>query len=138
MALTPPAVGKACAQHPFNLTDDIRRGPVHLGNTLRYVSLLLRRQRSKDRSGLIGIKISHDQSNGLWMLVLDKVHELGRIRLAQEVERTNLQARRQAIDDIHRLVGTQGLLEHALRILKTTRRDIILRHSHLVELADNL
>ena len=68
------------------------------------------------------------------MLVLNKVDELGRIGLAQEVERTYLQTRRESIDDLERLVRPKCLLQNVLCILQATRGDIVLCHAHGIEL----
>ena len=71
------------------------------------------------------------------MLVLDEIHELARIRLMQEVERTRLQACRQAIKDKLRLLRAKSLLQDILCILKATGRQVALCHEHLVKLTDD-
>ena len=68
------------------------------------------------------------------MLVLDEVDELCRIGFAQEVERTHLQTRRETVDDLECLVGTECLFQDVLRILQTARGDVVLCHAHGVKL----
>ena len=72
------------------------------------------------------------------MLVVDKVHELRRVGLAQEIERSNLQAGGKAIENFHRLFRSQGLLQHILRIFQTTRGNVVAGHSHLIKFTDYL
>ena len=72
------------------------------------------------------------------MLVLDKVDKLCWVGLAQEVERTHLQTRRETVDDLERLVRTEGLFQDVLCILQTTRGDVVLCHAHGIKLRDDL
>ncbi len=124
-------------EYALHLADDLRRGAVHRRNALSDIGLGIRRQGRENGRRLLRLEISHDERYGLRMLVLDEVQQLRRIGLAQEIERTYLQTRCQAVQDVHSLLGTERLLEHALRILETAGRDIILGHRHLIELADD-
>ena len=72
------------------------------------------------------------------MLILYEVKQLRGICLAQEVEGAHLQTRRETIDDLECLVRPKRLLEDVLRILQTTRGDVILCHAHGVKLCNNL
>ena len=72
------------------------------------------------------------------MLVLNEVKQLRGIRLAQEVEGTYLQTRRETIDDLESLVWAKSLLQDILRILQTARGDVVLCHAHGVKLSNDL
>ena len=72
------------------------------------------------------------------MLILNEVHELGRVSLPKEIKGPHLEAGSKAVDDIHGLVGPQGLLQHVLGIFQTAAGDVVTGHGHLIEFADDL
>ena len=86
---------------------------------------------------MIRLEIRHDERDGLRMFVLYEVEQLCGIGLAQEVEGAHLKARREAVDDLERLVRAERLLQDILRILQAARGNVILRHAHRIKLGDN-
>ncbi len=78
-----------------------------------------------------------NQGDRLRMLVLDKVQQLFRVGLAGELERSDLKRRGEAVDEGHRLLFPDRLLEHRFRESDAALRDIALCHGELVELAHN-
>ena len=129
--------GQFALQDLLHLSYDVRRRAIHRRDALRDLRLLVGRQRSHEDRRLIGVEIRHDQGDRLRMLVLNEIHELARICLVQEVERTRLQARRQAIENELRLLHAKRLLQDVLRVFESAGRQIALRHEHLVEFGDD-
>lgn len=61
--------------------------------------------------GLLRLQVGQDEGDGLGMLLLDKVEQVRRVRTADKVEGSDLEAGGKAVDDVHGLLTTQGLLQ---------------------------
>ena len=90
-----------------------------------------------DLGPLVGIKVREYQRDGLRVLALDEVQEVARVRAADEVEGTHLEARREPVHDVDGLLRSQGPFQHLAGVIDAPRGDEILGHHHFLELLEH-
>src|SRR5690606_13316803 len=136
--LLPHEGSQALFQRRFDLFQHLGGRPVQGRKPPGHLHLPVRRQSGQDGPRLVGMEVSHDQTNRLGMLVLDEVQQLGRVSLAGKVKRPHLQGGGQALDQRRRPLRPDGLLQHLAGVLQPALVDIFLGQRQLAELLEDL